>query len=372
MLSESNVRRRLAKVLRHEPNEAIWGYLCERYYVGDVCAGEEPVSWLADRYRELAELVRACGGRGGRGAAIAAEGTLESRSLDHTLQGEIISAEVDRKLGIDVWRATNLDRFPDHRLPEDEITRWIALTGEAAWEGSDREGLTWIYCHDADLRAKTLRFLDTSPFSLRLADPPAMPVSPPNDPSRASELRPTEEQHYLAWREREERLFAAIPPRGLLFQLKALAWTITAIHYVPEYEAVHFILTGEPMKPVRGDYQLVESVPSRTRRYVSLNLDPGLSRSDVASLYAQAVAGLPDTRNRALSDRTRELVAFCYPRVGLCHAGNQSPVSWSVLQATWNESHRQWEYESDILMGRDYRRALRKLVPPDQYPYLWE
>lgn len=96
-----------------------------------------------------------------------------------------------------------------------------------------------------------------------------------------------------------------------------------------------------------------------------MHLDPSMSQGDVATLYAEAIHTLPPTRQRPLTDRIRT-------RVGILHSGRRSSQPWSALRSDWNRTYPDWPYHWEVPMSRDYRRALRRLLPTERYPLLGE
>ena len=370
MVDEESVRLDLTRRLRREPDEAIWAYLVDRRYVAEVRTGELTIEALVAEYRYMEDRFPAAG-RGARRARVVAEGTTNYHDEDEGLRAAILSDTARQLPYVIEWRKAHLSRFRGGLLSEGVVTAWMLDQGEREWSRHGREGVAALYCSDPDFRSAILGLLERSPFGVLSPWFPALSIPRPDDPEER-ELRPFEGPHYLAWRQGEQRLFMEIPTDGALMQLKCVAYVILRDSYVGEDEAVRFILTDRPMIPVRGEYRVEESIVARAQRYVTLTVDPDMSRKEVADLYAQAIAHLPKSRNRALSEKLRSLIIYCYPHVGFRRGKRDRTFSWRDLMEAWNSQHPDWRYDLETAFARDYWRDLKILIPPDKHPSLWK
>lgn len=375
MSLEEEVRSHLLRAERDKIDEAVWGYLVDEGWIGNVeddldrgFERDEAFSPVLDGYRRLKELIRRSNALSSdaKKPSVLSEGIVESRSVDAALRGALLSVHTDQHLGVKAWRKRYLDGFPENTLGQDQITGWMEQAGEDDWGRHGRPGLACDYCRDAQFRAEMLRLYPESPFASRPAGPPGLPKSAPDG---RLEMVPFEGPHTLAWWDGHDKLFMEIPDDGSLFQLKLFAWRVASACHVPEYVAVHFILTGIAMSPTLGYYQVIEDLGYRGAPRVVMNIEPTATQRDVAALYGKAQRDLRRGRYRSLSEKKRQLVVFCFAERGFGHT--KPSVKWRETMSEWNSTYPQWEYEFSNLMSRDYWRALRKLVPPGKFRKVW-
>jgi hypothetical protein len=375
MSEKEGVRSYLVKAERGKIDEAIWERLVDDGYIGgvqeDLDRGMErdrAFDVVLDRYRILKELIQRSNAlsSGGEKSTVLSEGIVESRSEDAALRGALLSVHAVDHFGVKTWREVYLNDFPGNRLRQDQITGWMEQVGECDWDPHEESWYARSFCRDADFRAKMLRLYPESPFASRPAGPPGLPKSAPDG---RLEMVPFEGPHTLAWWDGHDKLFMEIPDDGSLFQLKLFAWRVASACHVPEYVAVHFILTGIAMFPTLGYYQVIEDLGYRGAPRVVMNIEPTATQRDVAALYGKAQRDLRRGRYRSLSEKKRQLVVFCFAERGFGHT--KPSVKWRETMSEWNSTYPQWEYEFSNLMSRDYWRALRKLVPPGKFRKVW-
>lgn len=376
-MSEEKVRCDLDRVLGYPSVDVIWEYLVDKFYVEEVESEERSIKELAYEYRRIAQVARETSGRDRlveRGKGLGREvGRGEVRRTDagNRLRDEIFHREASRLPDVVEWRKSNLGDFAGFVLAAAQVTPWLEEAGEKDWTPHGREGLAWLYCHDAEFRSNMFLTLPASTLGW-MPEPPGVIVTPPDQPSEAR-LEFYEGPHYLKWVHEGETLFMEIPRDGKLIYLKAVAYVVSYRFCLREEEAVNYILSASTISPLAGDYRVVEPFFNPSRTFVSLTLDPAMSDKEVLALYNRARRHLPRTRKRPLSDQIMELVRFCHARVGFVSADRRAQRPWGDLMREWNRARpAEQRFEDERDFRKAYARALTGLFPPARYPLLWE
>lgn len=350
-----NVRTELEKAWHPVP-DALWDYLNERGYVGEVADGAETIEYLIQEARQVIAA--------GRPAMPQTAGNDVARQL----AGEAASARIDALSAIfAVWAQHDLEvqRFRERVLPGgllawDEAGPWILAQRAATAPGGDA---------DANLLEAFAR-------------------SRPGTPETFVTL------WYVAGG--KERA-VSVDARLSLRDLARLADTLCDRYRWRPALAVMFVLTGVVPEvfvytgsaSIRGG-----TLPVTTR--VTMTLDPALTPEQVAGIYARLRAQIrPSRPPRPLSVKHYRLAQHVGPcvRFGLDQpsaitrpgrrprpdpdglARTITPVTgwtWTTLRRAWNDQYgtqptadgKTWRYEASPNFIRDAKQALTRLLAP--------
>lgn len=299
MKTQNDVRVWLEKKIKGPVNAITWANLVTEEYVKEVTDGNEDVSFLLQRYR-----------------------TLEKFALDHE-------------------RDHQPDQPPtsyEHDIPPDRRQGLIShiLANEAAGEPRVRE-----------YRRKYLptELLSRSGISAWIND-------------LQEGIHAGDEVLLLYYVDAENKIKSEQVKSHAAYELVKLGEYLKRYTWQPELAAT-FVLTGEiPYIPIVNTRIAIAStlLPSRlgySRSTVTLNIDLATPPAKVAEVYRQLRSEYRPGRNRPLSESVVQLVEFVLL---------QPEGKWSDKMTRWNFAHPKKRYDSPTQFGRDYNRAIAKLL----------
>lgn len=163
----------------------------------------------------------------------------------------------------------------------------------------------------------------------------------------------TERLEALMYRTGDNRPdFVRIRPGGTLWRLKSIAVMLSQHYSWKEWDAVFFVLTGIPPDYPKAHISLTWR---RGQPRIVMDLDPRLSRTDVARLYAEARSSVWKGTDRPLEEKTRRLAVFL-------HENFDDKKTWRELTALWNRKHPEWSYEREQHFARDAVAAWQRVT----------
>jgi len=347
-----NVRAELEQTWRRPVSDALWAYLDERGYVGEVEQGRETIEYLLHEARQ----VTAAGQREIPQTA--------GNEIARQLAGAAASARIDALSAIfAAWAHHDLEvqRFRDRALPGgllawDEAGPWILAQRTAAAPGGDP---------DAHLLESFAR-------------------SRPGAPGSFATLR------YAAGGQEHA---VSVDSRMFLGDLARLADKLSGRYRWRPSGAVMFVLTGEVAEffVYTGSASVSGGAFAATST-VTMTLDPALAPEQVAGIYARLRAQIhPGPLPRPLSVKHYRLAQHIGPRVrfglhepsAITGPGRRprpdpdglvrtiTPVTgwtWTSLRHAWNDQYgthgKTWRYDASPNFIRDAKRALTRLLAP--------
>lgn len=379
----------------NEINEAIWDYLVDMDVVADCIDGYHSLRDFSYDYGSLLQLVsraleydtmekrsRDLSREGPESESQAFESAnteavtwrrpserhescnLGSYYDDLTLKSLVIGNHASELLHVKQWRREHLAEDDGYLVLPDEVTLWVKMAGERDWKGHGQEEIAARFCEDEGYQNQVLMEAgwDIDRWDWIDCRPTRSLLCPNGGCSQP---------YFISWRQGEDRLFMQIPADGSLILLKQLAVALVREYRVREYEAVHFILTGQPMRYHQGEYRVFDVFGRTDWHCVCLLIDPSMSENQVAFLYREAREHLPTQRKRPLDRKTHLLVERCYDQMGLPSSERNTRQAWRELLLAWNEAFPEWRFQDERDLRRTYNRALRKLLPPKLHPSVW-
>lgn len=139
---------------------------------------------------------------------------------------------------------------------------------------------------------------------------------------------------------------------GVLWRLKTLVDALTRRYPWREEQAVEWVLAGSIPLISRAQVTLAGG---RAGPRIILELDPRLSRTEVARLYGRWRSRVFRGADKPIERKTRHLAVF-----GEEH--RESGKTWRELMAIWNQRHPEWPYHVPAHFAADVQRAWRQVT----------
>lgn len=355
--TEEDVRRLLEQRLRGPVDARVWNLLVEDRYVQEVIDGEEGAfPQLMARYRKLLELASPAGRQEPRPREIPPDHRLEALALVLAAEAAAYTPPAHKEPVVPAFRREVLG---GRLLSLEGVAAWIEHAA-AAEAGEGRAMVLHLYLDQVPAdRAQRWQYIRGE-----LA-------------RRAQESEKQAERRGIGWAvemlaypQRAENgdwwtAFVLISSRtSTLGRLKQVA-DILGRYGWSEAEAVAFVLTGIPPRIPKGRAAAGRRWPAPTR--ITLDVDPRLSRAEVAALYSQVRQQVFPGRDKPMTEKMLRLAVFWagYPR----RPGNPDlpEGTWRACMTAWNREHTdrpEWHYEDYRWFSRDARAALGRVTRP--------
>lgn len=139
---------------------------------------------------------------------------------------------------------------------------------------------------------------------------------------------------------------------GTLWRLKKLAQSLAKEYGWQEAQAVAFVLTGAvPLLP-RGWVRLSWRTSGPR---ITLEVDPRLSRTEVARLYGRWRGRVFRGADKPIERKAARLAVFA-------EEYRDSGLSWRELMALWNQQYPEWKYHTAVHFARDCQMAWQRVT----------
>lgn len=148
--------------------------------------------------------------------------------------------------------------------------------------------------------------------------------------------------------------------------LGKLKWAVDHLgHEYPCWQeawATTFVLTGITPPLLRASVN-ISKANMLAASLITMEIDPRLSPSDLASIYAEARRRIwnGEIRDKQISEKHLELALFAGENCREADSGG-----WSFLLERWNANHPHWAYVSnDLNFSRDVKSAWKRVTGSD-------
>lgn len=308
--------------------EALWKYLEDAYYVGEVENGVSPPEYLLERAREQLTLSYHLAGRtkpSGRAhqAPVEIELREDEKEIASVLSTYLAKHAIVNEPMVQHFQREELDgNLLTPEQAEEFLRRRVERYALAHYEGSllTPEEIREVLSVDTWSRDELLS---------RVSEPPPpMPERPIFPDWVQGIMRVTLEE--------VSNLLAAKYP-----------WT-------PE-QATWFLLTGEPPRilPLRLAY-----LP--TQGTFALSFTPWISEETFRSVYRKVRDYRHKRQNTPPDERTLDVLRF----VTECTDEQGRGPSWSELHQLWNREHPEKRYKDRSSLYKAYKRAEQEIAGP--------
>lgn len=333
LLTLEDVRKALER--RHGPiPDEVWEALV-RMQIAEVALGNEgDLDYVEEKLRPLLDLYGAGQSRKARPTRTPKEETLPPDERLLALS-EVLAVQAARRPDVQAFRQEVLG---GQLLQPKNIPAWIK---ERAAEDSEPEML---------LTVTAVVSKDALP-----------PVGAPAQEQLAAAQRAVAAGRPLSYGEKHATLsypengaaqVAFIAYGGVLWRLKGIAEALAREYGWQEAQAVAFILAGSVPLASRGRVQLkwTKSGPR-----IVLEIDPRLSRTEVARLYGRWRGYVFQGADKPIERKAGRLAVFA-------EEYRDSGLSWRQLMALWNQRYPEWPYHTPVHFARDCQLAWQRVT----------
>lgn len=351
--TEADVRRQLSRLLGHEPDRAIWDYLVEHRYVGDVLdLWDSPMvemKRLLHHYRELEALGKTADKPKPRTLEIPPDKRIRARAAIIGLEAaELSEVRAFREKWLPDGLLADIEQaaaWIEARAKDEGSVRWVELPllpGMHLPPSSD-PGF-WPALQDALVAACGTYAKDgRGPVGFRMNTlkyvKPGAEVATP----------------------------IAIAVDGALAHLKSVCRTLVGRYGWREHAAALFVLAGIDPLPVKARLSVKQSfggsvvAPPAT---ITIEANARVSPSEIAKFYQEMRREVFPSKDRPLESKAAELAVFLY------RSGREMPdITWEARKQAWNREHPDWEYSTYEQFRQEAVTAFRRVtgrqwVPP--------
>jgi hypothetical protein len=324
-MTDDEMRRLIDRRLPHSMNDADWGLLVDEGYLDELRSIDEPAETLANAAQHLMRVWRhheESTEPHQRRAPVTAPDPDPQAAGDVPLPREVALAKV---MAIRAAQEDGVRSFRHEILADRLLAAGMyrgAVYADEWIEQQWQQEMATLDSHDTEG--------DPLPILVFAHWPP--------DGKGVSKLR--------------------VAPGGVLDRLRQVAEHLaTTYHWELAVAAVFVLVPIVPViKTLTVQVNPRQDIPALTR--VTMTIDPALTPTEVADAYRkvrrQVVAKFP----REIDEQFLWLAVFV--------TGRPAGETYSDQMAVWNEWFPQWAYGDVQKFGRDYRRALQRLL---QSPY---
>ncbi|WP_273000757.1 hypothetical protein [Hydrogenibacillus schlegelii] len=253
---------------------------------------------------------------------------------------EVLSIRAARRPDVQAFRHEVLG---GHLIRPEDIPAWIKE--RHAQDGEHRVFLTVTVVVPAE-NLPGLPAVDASAQDLLTAAQQAVAVCRP--------VSFKEELKLLYFPNGANDAFETVPISygGVLWRLKKIAESLEQEYGWHEAQTVSFVLSGTVPFLSRG------MVGYRWRKIgprITLELDPRLSRTEVARIYSRWRGRLFQGADKPIERKAARLAVFA-------EEYRDSGLSWRELMAVWNRQYPEWPYHTAVHFARDCQLAWQRVT----------
>ncbi len=322
-------RDSIEKVLGHRIQDALWSYLVEKRYIGELESGIATVTGLVAEIRKMQTAITT---PDSEAAPTMAERSSRREQDVHRWAISVLAADRARE-------DPEVMEFREHVLGG-TVMSWSDIPDWVAGQAEARPPTTWI--------TVPLEGDDQDSIVISRHDPAGLAVA-------------TRVLKYSAPGDDWVRLQDT--SRGPLEHLRSLAERLAPAYAWTESQATVFVLSDvvplvSTIRATWGGHHIRYGDSHEWARRITLDVDPSIPPHELARTYQQIRERAEHRGRRRLSDKHASLAAF---------AVEHPDGTWSERRRAWNSANPTWSYEHDSNFRRDAMRAQARLLYPDWF-----